>query len=112
MKSTDMKKSNLLFVCACNINRSKTFEDYYTIYLPEHNVRSCGIYSGGDKLFNGKLAKWADIIYVMDLSQKLFIQTYYPKYISKVVIIGISDQYDRGSLELVHLIEYWLSCDK
>ena len=98
----------LLFCCAANLNRSPTFEDYFKKNHPEYEVRSAGIYAGYPYQVNEELCEWADIIYVMDLSQTMHFHYKYPDHFQKVRTIGISDQYDRNDIELIHLIEFWL----
>jgi hypothetical protein len=44
----------------------------------------------------------------MDLIQEKYIADNYPEYLKKVEVIGISDQYDPHSKELIELIEYWI----
>jgi predicted protein tyrosine phosphatase len=74
----------------------------------EFEVKSTGIYHGYPEKLNEKLLKWADRIFVMDLSQKLFIYKNYKKHFDKVEVIGISDQYSADSPELNELIEFWV----
>ena len=47
------------------------------------------------------------MIFTMDLEQEMFIAEKYPKYINKVKTIGISDDYDPDSPQIIRLIEYW-----
>ena len=49
----------------------------------------------------------ANKIYLMDLSQEMFILRKYPEYLHKCEIIGCSDQYSRDSPEIKELIYYW-----
>ncbi len=51
---------------------------------------------------------WADIVYVMDLEQEMYIARKYPNFLEKIEIIGVSDQYDPDETALVELIEYWV----
>ena len=103
-----IKKKRYLFVCACNLNRSSTFEKFFIEHQPIFEVKSAGIYGGGTTQFNKELAKWADKIFVMDLSQAKFIFDKYKEYYNKVQVIGVSDQYDRDSEELINLIKFWI----
>jgi len=54
------------------------------------------------------ILEWADKIYIMDLEQETYIARKYPKYLDKVEVIGISDQYDPDETPLIELIEYWV----
>ena len=108
-----MKKIKLLFICMANTNRSPTFERYFKEhYSNKFEVKSSGIYYGYPESLTEKLLKWADKIFVMDLSQELFIKNHFPKYLKKVKVIGISDQYDPDSPELIELIKFWITKKK
>ena len=98
----------LLFVCAANTQRSPTFEAYFKKNHPEYEVMSAGVYAGFPNQVNEEICEWADLIYVMDLSQTMFFYEKYPHHVQKVRTIGISDQYDRDDPELIRLIEFWL----
>ena len=98
----------LLFVCAANLNRSPTFETYFKKNYPEYEVMSAGIYAGYPNQVNEELCNWADIIYVMDLSQTMFFYSKYPDHIEKLRTVGISDQYDSDDPELISIIDFWL----
>lgn len=100
-----MKK--LLFVCMGNLNRSPTFERWFKKNRPQYEVKSTGTAYNPTGIQRGILFTWADKIFVMDLSQEMYIAQYYPKHISKVEVIGISDQYDPDEHELILLVQYW-----
>lgn len=104
-----MVKKHILFVCMANVNRSKTFAEWFEKNKPdEYEARSSGIYSysqPGYKL-DQELLDWADKVYVMDIEQYIFIFNKFHEYIDKVKILGISDQYDYDSEYLKDLIEW------
>lgn len=100
-----MKK--ILFVCAANIQRSPSFENWFKNNKPQYEVRSAGIYFGYPHQVNSEILEWADNIYVMDLSQELFISRKFPEFMNKVETIGVSDQYSRDSSEIKEIIRYW-----
>ena len=91
----------------CNLNRSPSFEHWFRKNHPEHEIRSAGTYYGYPTQVNEECLEWADKIYTMDLEQEMFIAEKYPKYINKVKTIGISDDYDPDSPQIIRLIEYW-----
>ena len=98
---------NLLFVCEGNEQRSPTFEIWFKENRPQYNVKSAGIRSYSSVILTKELLYWADIVYVMDLEQEIFIYRKFPEFLGKIVVVGCSDQYPGGSLELINLIEYW-----
>ena len=102
-----MKKKKILFVCACNLNRSPTFEHYFKKNHPELEVRSAGTLYGYPDMVDEKLLKWANKVYVMDLSQAKFIYDRYREFMKKVEVVGISDQYDPDDEALIVLIRFW-----
>lgn len=101
------KHMKLLFVCAANLNRSPTFENYFKKHYPQFEVKSAGTYYSYNTRLNEDVLQWADKIFVMDLSQSLFIKKFFPNHHSKVEVIGVSDQYDTDSPVLIELIKFW-----
>jgi len=100
-------KLKLLFVCAGNAQRSPTFESWFKEHKLQYEVRSAGIYFGYPYQVNQQILEWADKVYLMDLSQEMFISREYLEFLPKCEIIGVSDQYQRDSPELKELIWYW-----
>ncbi len=97
----------LLFICAGNAQRSPSFEIWFKKNRPQYDVRSTGTYYGYPYRMNEELLEWADKIYVMDLEQYMFIHRKYPTFLSKVKVVGCSDQYNRESSEINNLIWFW-----
>ena len=102
-----MKLKNLLFVCEGNAQRSPTFEIWFKKNRPQYDVRSVGTAFNYSETPMGELLKWADVIYVMDLEQEMFIYRKFPRHIDKVIVVGCDDKYPRESPQLFRLIEYW-----
>ena len=98
----------LLFICTGNIQRSPTFEAWFKKYRCQYEVRSTGTAYGYPYRLTAELLEWADIIYLMDLEQEMFLARKFPEYIPKTKIIGCSDQYAPESPELDNLIRYWI----
>lgn len=98
----------VLVVCNCNINRSPTVEKWIK-ETTNHEVRSAGIYHGYPYQVNEELLDWSDLILVMDLSQSKFIKERFNVSLEKIKMIGISDQYEPDSPELIDLLEFWFS---
>lgn len=107
----------ILFVCSANCNRSIAFEREFKKLIikskkfEDWEVRSCGIWYGYPYQLNKKLMEWADIVYVMDLSHKVWINKHFLKHLHKVKVIGISDQYDVDDVELQELFNYWIKLE-
>lgn len=101
----NMKK--LLFVCAGNTQRSPSFEFWFKKNRPQYEVKSAGTAYGYPERMTKELLEWADIIYLMDLEQEMFMARKFPEFLEKTIIIGCSDQYSRESAEINHLIWYW-----
>ena len=98
---------HILFVCKENLKRSPPFERFFKNKLKNTEVRSAGIYYGYPYQVNQEILKWADKIYVMDLSQSKFIKENYPSQYKKVEVIGISDEYNPDDDGLIDLIKFW-----
>lgn len=99
---------NILFVCDGNAERSPTFEIWFKENRPQYNVKSAGIRSYSSVVLTRELLHWADVVYIMDLNQEMFIQRKFPEFIGKIRVIGCDDHYPGGSTELIRLIEYWV----
>lgn len=109
-----MKKVNILFVCSANVNRSQAFAREMKklvkkIENVDFEIRSAGLYAytGDGYQLNEKILEWADKVFVMAMMHKMFVHKKYPQYLDKVTVIGISDEYDVDSPELVDVINYW-----
>ena len=103
-----MKPKNLLFVCEGNAQRSPTFEIWFKKNRPEYNIKSAGILCYCHQKLTRELLEWADVVYVMDLDQDMFVARKFPEFLEKVVVIGCNDDYQRESSQLFKLIEYWV----
>lgn len=104
----NINKTTILFICEGNAQRSPTFELWFKEHRPQYETKSTGTAYGYPERLTEELLNWADIIFVMDLNQEMFIARKYPKQLKKVILIGVSDQYNRESPELYRLIEYWV----
>lgn len=100
-------RPRLLFVCGGNAQRSPTFQSWFEMHKPEYNVRSTGTAFAYMYPLDEQLLLWADTIYCMDLEQDRFIKRKFQDYYYKVKVVGCSDQYNRESLQLYRVIEYW-----
>ncbi len=103
-----MKSKNLLFVCERNEQRSPTFEIWFKNNRHQYYVKSAGIFCYSPNILTKELLEWADVVYVMDLKQEMFIARTFPEFIGKVIVVGCNDDYQRESSQLFKLIEYWV----
>jgi predicted protein tyrosine phosphatase len=108
-----MVKPKYLFVCEANAQRSPTFENWFKAHrFNEYEVRSAGTHWGYPyQVKEAQLTDtlvWADRVFVMDLKQYRFIKQRFPSFIDKVTVIGVSDEYNRNSVELFNIIDFWV----
>ncbi len=97
---------NVLFVCNQNKNRSKTAED---IFKTKFNTQSAGIYN---KIpITSKQLSWANVIVVMEDSQRSEIAKRFPKeYLQKRILsLEIPDVYSYGNAALITQLEEKMS---
>ena len=101
---------NVLVVCNANLNRSPTIEHFLRKNCSidregrRFHFRSAGIYYGYPYQVNPTIMNWADFVIVMDLEQQKFILE---RYGIVAQILGISDEYDRGSKKLIGILEWY-----
>ena len=100
-----MKK--LLFVCERNEQRSPSFEAWFKENRKKYEVKSAGIANALPGMINRDMLEWADMVFLMDLEQEIFIRREFPEFLSKTEIVGCSDQYPGYSPHLNRLIAYW-----
>jgi len=92
----------VLFICNQNKNRSKTAEE---LFSGRFETRSAGLYNE-DPVSENELS-WADVVVVMEDSQRSEIAKRFPKqYMQKRIIsLGIPDVYSYNQNKLVNLLE-------
>ncbi len=88
----------VLFVCNQNENRSKTAEELFKGKL---ETKSAGLYN--EKPITKKQVSWADIVVVMEDSQRNELAKRFPAlYMQKQIIsLDIPDKYQYNQPELV-----------
>jgi predicted protein tyrosine phosphatase len=96
----------ILFVCNSNLNRSPTAEEIFKTDK-KLSVRSAGFWKGSRNVLTEELLDWADIVFVMEKSQREEIERRFPKHFRSKFIISlrIPDIYNFMDPELVHLIK-------
>jgi predicted protein tyrosine phosphatase len=91
-----------LFICNQNLHRSRTAEK---LFKARFRTKSAGLYNKTP--VTGKELEWADLVVVMEDSQREEIGKRFPReYMKKRIIsLGIPDSYHFGQQELKELLE-------
>ena len=105
-----MEKKNVLFVCNVNRLRSPTAENIYK-NDPDLEVRSAGVDRDATVPVTRALVEWADLIFVMEKSQRNRIHKQFPDLYDKkqIVCLYIPDEYDYMDPGLTRLLTAKLS---
>ena len=99
---------NILFVCTANMERSPTAEMLFKD-VPGWTTKSAGTSINAIQKISKNLIEWADNIIVMESHHYEIIIKMVPDAGSKLVVLGIEDQYYRCSPQLVGLLIVELS---
>ena len=93
---------NVLFICNQNQNRSKTAEE---IFKNRFNTKSAGLYNA--KPVTEKQISWADVVIVMEESQRNEIAKRFPKQylLKRIISIDIPDAYHYNQPELIEILD-------
>ena len=96
----------VLFICNQNQNRSKTAEE---IFKGRFQTKSAGLYN--EKPVTAKQLSWADVIVVMEDTQRAEIAKRFPKqYMQKRILsFDIPDVYHYNQPELVGILKLKIS---
>lgn len=91
----------VLFICNQNENRSRTAEE---IFKKEFETKSAGLYN--EMPLDEKQLSWADLVVVMEESQRSEIAKRFPKqYMQKrIVSLDIPDIYNYNNPKLVKIL--------
>ena len=92
----------ILFICNQNINRSKTAEK---LFKAEFETRSAGLYN--DAPVTKSQISWADLVVVMEDSQRSEIAQRFPEeYLKKQIIsLDIPDVYHYDQPSLIEILK-------
>ena len=92
----------VLFICNQNENRSKTAKE---IFKERFKTKSAGLYNS--KPVTEKQISWADVIIVMEKSQRSEIAKRFPKQymLKRIVSLDIPDVYHYNQPELVEILK-------
>lgn len=91
---------NFLFVCTLNEERSPTAEILFKD-VPGWTVKSAGTEDNAVQIVTKELIDWADKIVVMENIHYEKIMKIAPDIVSKILVLGIEDKYNRCSPELI-----------
>lgn len=92
----------ILFICNQNENRSKTAEE---LFKDKFETKSAGLYN--QKPVTEKQLSWADVVIVMEDSQRSEIAKRFPKlYMQKRIIsLNIPDIYHHNQPDLIDALK-------
>ena len=92
---------NVLFICNQNQNRSRTAEE---VFKGKFQTKSAGLYN--EKPVTQKQLSWADIVVVMEDSQRTEIAKRFPsEYMKKRILsLDIPDIYHYNQPELINVL--------
>jgi predicted protein tyrosine phosphatase len=95
----------VLFVCRLNRQRSATAERLFRRH-PRLDVRSAGVHRDALVTVNAAMIRWADIIFVMDATQRTALRRRFGalSYQRPIVCLDIPDEYLFMDPELVKLL--------
>ncbi|MFW5684455.1 MAG: protein tyrosine phosphatase [Spirochaetota bacterium] len=87
-------RTNVLFVCTANQQRSPTAEELYRDD-PRFNVASAGTSRLANTPVTAELLDWADLVVVMEEDHRRAITTRFPEQATatRIVVLGIPDVY-------------------
>ena len=96
----------LLFICGANKLRSPTAEHIFSTWV-DAETDSAGLNSISEQQLPSEQVEWADIIFVMEKSQRSKVSTRFRKYLKgkRIVCLDIPDNYAFMEPELVRLLE-------
>lgn len=96
----------VLFICSRNQLRSPTAEQVFSS-RPEIEVASAGLDAKCKEPVTPELLDWADIIFVMERHHRNKLLKHFRASIKnqKIVVLGITDDYEYNDPRLVRLFE-------
>lgn len=95
----------MLFVCSRNRLRSPTAEAVFRGW-PGVEVASVGVKPDADEVATPEDIAWADLIFAMEATHKRELSRRFQPYLrdTRVIVLGIRDEYDFMDAELVALL--------
>ena len=100
-----MKQTNILFLCGKNRKRSPTAEHIFA-GRADLEVRSAGLDNDADYQCAVEDIEWANIIFVMESSQKAKVTQKFKPHLKKarIICLNIRDDYEYMEQGLVELL--------
>jgi predicted protein tyrosine phosphatase len=97
---------HVLFVCSRNELRSPTAEQVFSAW-PGIEVASAGLDAKCKEPLTPELLAWADVIFVMERHHRNKLLKHFRTSIKnqKIVVLGITDDYEYNDPRLVRLFE-------
>jgi predicted protein tyrosine phosphatase len=95
----------VLFLCRHNRMRSPTAERIFS-KRPDLDVRSAGTAPDALARVNAQMLEWADLIFIMDSSQRRALKRGFPEHpaLERLICLDIPDEYIFLQAELVDLL--------
>ena len=100
-----MADRNYLFVCSQNKLRSPTAEHIFAD-VPGICTLSAGTNRDAEEALTDELVEWADVIFVMERTHRTKLQKKHRTVLkdTRVIVLGIPDDYEFMSPDLIHLL--------
>jgi predicted protein tyrosine phosphatase len=97
---------HILFICGANKLRSPTAEQVFS-KLPNIETDSAGLNADSDQRVSPEQIEWADVVFVMEKSQRVKLTQQFRKYLNgkRVICLDIPDKFGFMQAELVALLE-------
>jgi predicted protein tyrosine phosphatase len=97
---------NLLFICGANKLRSPTAEQVFARY---ENIEtdSAGLKADAEQMLSAEQIDWADIVFVMEKSQRAKVARQFQKVLKgkRIICLDIPDVFTYMQAELVAMLE-------
>jgi predicted protein tyrosine phosphatase len=98
-----MKKTKLLFVCTCAMDRSVAAASIFE-NNKKYEAKAVGISPIAETQISKEAIEWADKIIVMEFEHKAFILENFKKEIKnkpEIIVLGIENDYCRNDIKLI-----------
>ncbi len=105
-RAGDRAVTRVLFVCSQNRLRSPTAEQVFSTRA-DLECSSAGLNHDAGNPLGTELVEWADLIFVMEDAQRRKLRARFRAQLgrTRVICLGIPDDYDYMDPELVQLLE-------